>query len=107
MAKSLKCECDGCGKTERGEVGWWVVGEFADGGGIALVSLGDYEDQIEIWDFEFVGTPSILCGQRCVSKKLSDFMDAKRSPAIGAEFVGSVTDGGCADEVISRLGVNA
>lgn len=62
-------QCDGCGAEKREANHWWVIA--VEAGVLHLVPLdraGTHK-----WDgFE------ILCGQECVSKKVSEFMGAKR-----------------------------
>lgn len=68
---SYKCDGFGCGK-DKGEANhWWVL--WVDLGQLHLERLEHVEARGPL-------TPrmEILCGQECVSKKVSEFMGAAR-----------------------------
>jgi hypothetical protein len=69
MAIVTQYKCDGCGTEKKEANHWWVIA--VEGGVLHLISLD--RAGTRKWDgFE------ILCGQECVSKKVSEFMGAKR-----------------------------
>ena len=75
MAIFKQYRCDGCGADKREANHWWALG--IDGRNLILGTLESYESGCNELLSPWPDAAMILCGQDCVTKKISAFMGAQ------------------------------